>query len=41
MTCDKVDVSKVQPLYFDPFNRAYHVIVEKVVKAWGSDTGII
>jgi len=39
MTGEKVDVSKVQPLCFDPFNRAYHVMGEKVGEAWGSGTG--
>ena len=41
MTDDKVDVSKVRPLCFDPFNRAYHVMGEKVGEAWGSGTSIL
>lgn len=41
MTGDKVDVSKVQPLCFDPFNRAYHVMGDKVGEAWGSGTGLM
>lgn len=36
LTDGKVDVSKVAPLCFDPFNRAYHVMGEKVGEAWGS-----
>ncbi len=36
MTDGKVDVSKVAPITFDPFNNAYHVIGEKVGDAWGS-----
>ena len=36
MTDGKVDVSKVAPICFDPFNNAYHVIGEKVGDAWGS-----
>ncbi|SFQ03889.1 NADH-FMN oxidoreductase RutF, flavin reductase (DIM6/NTAB) family [Lachnospiraceae bacterium XBB1006] len=30
----KVDVSKVAPIMFDPFNNAYHVIGEKIGDAW-------
>ena len=36
MTDGKVDVAKVAPICFDPFNRAYHVMGEKVGDAWGS-----
>ncbi len=36
MTDGKVDVAKVAPICFDPFNRAYHVLGEKVGDAWGS-----
>ena len=36
MTDGKVDVSKVAPITFDPFNNAYHVVGEKVGDAWGS-----
>ena len=36
ITDGKVDVSKVQPICFDPFNNTYHVIGEKVGDAWGS-----
>ncbi len=36
LTDGKVDVAKVQPITFDPFNNAYHVIGEKVGDAWGS-----
>lgn len=34
LTDGKVDVSKVAPICFDPFNNAYHVIGEKVGGAW-------
>lgn len=36
LTDGKVDVSKVEPITFDPFNNAYHVIGEKVGDAWKS-----
>lgn len=36
LTDGSVDVSKVRPITFDPFNNAYHVIGEKVGDAWGS-----
>ena len=36
MTDGQVDVSKVAPITFDPFNNTYHVIGEKVGDAWGS-----
>ena len=36
LTDGKVDVSKVAPICFDPFNNTYHVIGEKVGDAWGS-----
>lgn len=34
MTDEKVDVAKVQPITFDPFNNTYHVIGEKVGNAF-------
>ena len=34
MTDGKVDVAKVAPITFDPFNNAYHVIGEKVGNAF-------
>lgn len=34
MTNGCVDISKVQPISFDPFNNAYHVIGEKVGNAF-------
>ena len=34
MTDGKVDVAKVQPISFDPFNNAYHVLGEKVGNAF-------
>lgn len=34
LTDGKVDVSKVAPITFDPFNNAYHVIGEKVGNAF-------
>ena len=36
LTDGKVDVAKVAPICFDPFNHTYHVIGEKVGDAWGS-----
>lgn len=36
MTDGKVDVAKVAPICFDPFNHAYHVLGDKVGDAWGS-----
>jgi len=35
LTDGNVDVSKVRPICFDPFNSAYHVMGEKVGDAWG------
>lgn len=34
LTDGKVDVQKVQPITFDPFNNAYHVLGEKVGDAF-------
>jgi flavin reductase (DIM6/NTAB) family NADH-FMN oxidoreductase RutF len=34
MTDGKVDVAKVAPICFDPFNHAYHVLGAEVGKAW-------
>ena len=36
LTDGKVDVGKVRPIAFDPFNNTYHVLGEKVGDAWGS-----
>ncbi len=36
LTDGKVDVAKVKPITFDPFNNTYHVIGEQVGTAWGS-----
>lgn len=36
MTDGAVDISKVQPITFDPFNKTYHVIGDKVGDAWGT-----
>lgn len=36
LTDGKVDVSKVAPISFDPFNNTYHVLGEKVGDAWGA-----
>ena len=41
LTDGKVDVAKVQPISFDPFNNAYHVIGEKVGDAWGSGKSLM
>ena len=40
MTDGKVDVSKVAPITFDPFNNAYHVIGEKVGEAWDPERSL-
>ncbi|MBQ9276678.1 MAG: flavin reductase family protein [Clostridia bacterium] len=36
LTDGKVDVAKVAPITFDPFNNAYHVVGECVGKAWNA-----
>ena len=36
LTGDTVDVDKVAPITFDPFNNTYHVIGKKVGDAWSS-----
>lgn len=36
MTDGKADITKVQPICFDPFNNVYNVIGEQVGVAWGS-----
>ncbi len=36
LTDGKVDVKKVAPISFDPFNNTYHVLGECVGKAWGA-----
>ena len=41
ITDGKVDVSKVKPITFDPFNNAYHVVGEKVGDAWGSGKSLM
>ena len=41
MTDGKVDVAKVQPITFDPFNNTYHVIGEQVGSAWGSGKALM
>jgi len=38
MTAGKVDVEKVKPITFDPFNNAYHVIGGKVGSAFHDGT---
>ena len=40
MTDGKVDVSKVQPIAFDPFNNAYHVLGEKIGDAFSMGAGV-
>ena len=34
LTDAKLDMAKAAPLVFDPFNRAYHVIGDKIGSAW-------
>lgn len=41
MTEGKVDVAKVRPISFDPFNNAYHVLGEKVGDAWKSGKSLM
>lgn len=41
MTDGKVDVAKVAPISFDPFNNAYHVLGEEVGKAWGAGKALM
>jgi len=41
LTDGKVDVGKAAPICFDPFNRAYHVMGEKVGEAWKSGTPLL
>ena len=41
LTDGKVDVAKVKPIAFDPFNNAYHVLGEKVGDAWGSGKSLL
>lgn len=36
LTDGKPDIRKIQPIAFDPFNNAYHVLGERVGTAWGS-----
>lgn len=41
LTEGNVDVAKVRPLSFDPFNNAYHVLGEKVGDAWKSGKSLM
>jgi flavin reductase (DIM6/NTAB) family NADH-FMN oxidoreductase RutF len=41
LTDGKVDVSKVQPIAFDPFNNIYHVLGEQVGEAWSSGKSLM
>lgn len=41
LTDGKVDVNKVKPITFDPFNNAYHVVGEKVGEAWSSGKSLM
>ena len=41
MTDGKVDVAKVAPICFDPFNRTYHVVGGQVGTAWGSGRALL
>ena len=41
LTDGKVDVSKVKPITFDPFNNAYQLVGEKVGDAWGSGKALM
>ena len=41
LTDGKVDIAKVAPICFDPFNNAYNVIGEKVGDAWGAGKSLM
>ncbi len=41
LTEGKVDLAKVKPVCFDPFNNAYHVIGEKVGDAFGAGKALL
>lgn len=41
MTDGKVDIAKVQPITFDPFNNTYHVIGEKVGNAFSDGKQLV
>ena len=40
-TDGKVDVAKVKPIAFDPFNNGYNVLGEKVGDAWGTGKSLL
>ncbi len=41
MTDGKVDISKVQPISFDPFNNEYNIIGEAVGRAWNAGKSLM
>jgi flavin reductase (DIM6/NTAB) family NADH-FMN oxidoreductase RutF len=41
LTEGRVDLKKVRPVCFDPFNGAYNVVGEVVGKAWGAGRGLM
>lgn len=41
LTEGRVDIKKVRPVCFDPFNGAYNVVGEIVGKAWGAGRGLM
>lgn len=41
LTDGKLDMTKAAPLVFDPFNRAYHVIGERIGDAWKVGTPLL
>ena len=41
LTDGKLDVAKLAPVCFDPFNSAYCVIKETVGKAWGAGKALV
>ena len=41
LTDGKVDIAKVAPITFDPFNNTYHVVGECVGKAWGAGRALL
>lgn len=41
LTDGKVNISKVKPISFDPFNNEYNIVGEAVGKAWGAGKKLI
>ena len=41
LTDGKVDLAKVRPIAFDPFNNEYNLVGEVVGKAWGAGRALL